>query len=466
MSFSVENLRGAIAGLKCEVPLLDGSRRVYINFDNAATTPSFYTVLQTIERFCEWYSSVHRGTGFKSVLSTYVYEHCREVVQKLVGSDPKYHTIIFTQNATDSLNKICRHLNLSREEKVLTTWMEHHSNLLPWQFMGQAEFARIVDKDGSLDIDHLAECLDKNKGQVRLVAVTGASNVTGSVPPIHEIARIAHEHNAQMLVDAAQLIAHREVKMGEPSDAEHIDFLVFSGHKMYAPFGSGVLVGPREFFEEGRPAILGGGSIDIVTPNEVEWAEVPEKEEAGTPNLIGALAIAKAAEILSEIGFSELASHEREITSYALKRLSEIKGISIYGDRDTEIRRDRVSVIPIIAPEIHHSLLAAILGYEWGIGVRHGCFCAQPYVMNLLGLSLREVDEILERARKGDHADLPGFVRISFGLYNTREEIDYLIKALQEILSNGPKGRYILNRSTGEYKPEGFEFDWWKYFPV
>jgi cysteine desulfurase/selenocysteine lyase len=468
---SIDEMRRAVAGLDREVPLLDGKSHVYVNLDNAATTPPFYAVLRAVEDFAEWYSSVHRGAGFKSLLSTHVYERCRSVVAEFVGADLSHHAIIFTQNATDSLNKLCQRLILAPDEVILTTLMEHHSNLLPWRFRsarhceGQLDYVRIVREDGSLDLDHLVECLRKHNGRVRLVTVTGASNVTGFLPPIHEFARLAHAYGAQILVDAAQLIAHRRISLGAPDDPERIDFLAFSGHKIYAPFGTGVLIGPKEFFETGIPSSVGGGTVEIVAPDDIEWADVPEKEEAGTPNLLGALALARAIELLSTIGMDAVEEHERELTSYALARLGEIDGISIYGDSDPRLPRPRVGVIPIIAEGVHHALLAAALGYEWGIGVRHGCFCAQPYVMSLLGLTAREVEALLERVRAGDRSGLPGFVRVSLALYNTLEEIDYLAQALKEIRAHGPRGRYVVNRATGEYRPENSPLDFSTYFP-
>jgi len=287
------------------------------------------------------------------------------------------------------------------------------------------------------------------------VALTGASNITGFMPPLKEIAILTHEHGAKILVDGAQLLAHRAIVMGRGDAPEHIDFLAFSAHKMYAPFGCGVLIGPKECFQDGKPAIVGGGSVELVTLKDVIWAEVPEKEEAGTPNLIGALALARAIQIFQEIGMENVAMHDRELTRKTLELLKEIPGIRIFGASDPFLKRDRVGVIPILADKYDHALLAAILGYEWGIGVRHGCFCAHSYVSHLFELSEDDLEEYIKQIRTGDRSRLPGFVRISFGVYNTAEEIEYFSYALREILAKGPQFPYRLEKREGEYIPEG-----------
>jgi len=453
------DLRSLVTGVETQAPLLGGARRQYVNLDNAATTPPFRGVMDQVNGFVNWYSSVHRGAGFKSYLSTELYERCRQIVLDFVGGSPSHHTVIFCCNTTDAVNYLCRRLKLRDDELVLTTLMEHHSNLLPWRLAGPVDYVGICQEDGSLDMAQLEAKLAAHGGRVKLVAVTGASNVTGFMPPVRRIARLAHEHGAWLLVDAAQLIAHRPVSMGGADDPERIDFLAFSGHKMYAPFGSGALVGPREAFGEGTPSRVGGGAVDLVTLNDIEWAAAPEKEEAGTPNLMGALALAKAAQIMGQIGMERVAQHERELTREALKRLSRIARIRVFGQVDPLLRNDRLGVIPIQADNMDHALLAAVLSYEWGIGVRNGCFCAHPYMERLLGLDDKEMERILSCVRCGDHRALPGFVRISVGLYNNLEEIDYLAHALEEIMRNGPQGVYLSDKQTGTYRPEGFTFD-------
>lgn len=446
-------LRALVAGVETEVPVLGDGRRCYVNLDNAATTPPFHSVLHLTREFADFYSSVHRGAGFKSRLSTQRYEQCREVVLTFFGADPSYHTCVFCANTTDAINCLCRRLRLSDGELVLTTAMEHHSNMLPWRFVGPVEHVGILREDGALDMGQLQEKLAELSGRIRVVAVTGASNVTGFLPPIRRIARLAHENGALLLVDAAQLAAHRPIAMGTGSDPERIDFLACSGHKMYAPFGSGVLIGPRDFFADGAPARSGGGSVDIVTLDGVDWAAPPERDEAGTPNLLGVLALAKATQTLTQVGMETVAEHERKLTAEALRRLSSIKGLRIFGDSDPRLPRDRVGVIPFQLEGMDHALLAAVLGYEWAIGVRNGCFCAHPYVKGLLGLTDAQFQRIATMVRKGIRTGLPGFVRVSLALYNTLEEIDCLAAALEEIQRYGPRGSYVFNESAGHYEP-------------
>jgi len=462
----LSDVRDLFSGLEQEVPLLDGRWKRYVNFDNAATTPPFKAVIDCANQAFNWYSSVHRGMGFKSQLSTRLYEHCRDLVLRFVYADPSHHTLIFCSNTTDAINRLCCSLSRNEGEVVLTTVMEHHSNLLPWRFSGRIDYVNIHPLDGSLDIEHLESKLREHAGKVKLVAVTGASNVTGFISPIREIAAITHHYGARLLVDAAQLIAHRPVSMGTPKDPECIDFLVFSGHKMYAPFGSGVLIGPRECFTKDVPFPPGGGSVDLVTMNEIVWASVPEKYEAGTPNLIGVIALSKAVQTLQSLGMENIAEHERELTGKALRLLSRIQGIKISGNMDPALSRDRVGVISFISQHVDHALLAAVLSYEYGIGVRTGCFCAHLYVAELLGLGGGKMAPYITQIRRGNYQHLPGLIRLSLGLYNTAEEIEYFAEAVEKIVTYGSQGRYSFDKRTHLYVPEKFSFDFDSVFTL
>jgi cysteine desulfurase/selenocysteine lyase len=293
------NFHELFAGTECEIPLLNGQRRPYVNLDNAATTSPLQAVVDHVAGCADWYSSVHRGAGFKSLFSTHAHHRCRERVARFVGADPDYHAVIFCGNTTDAINRLCNSFSSQKKPLILTTVMEHHSNMLPWRYRGRVEHVKVKLPNGELDLEHLEEQLIRHHGEVCLVAVTGASNITGLIPPLKQIARMSHEHGALLLVDAAQLIAHRPIEMGRADDPERIDFLAFSGHKMYAPFGSGALVAPRDFFTDGPPGLMGGGAVDLVTLNDVLWAPLPDKEEAGTPNLIGICAMAKAMDVLA-----------------------------------------------------------------------------------------------------------------------------------------------------------------------
>jgi cysteine desulfurase / selenocysteine lyase len=459
MQPSTREFSDLFVGLDTSTPLLDGTSRRYVNLDNAATTPPFRAVVEHVERCSEWYSSVHRGTGYKSVVSTRALDLARERVTRFLGADPNYHVVIFCGYTTDALNRLCHRFPPDDNAVCLTTILEHHSNLLPWRFHGKIDHIRTKVPCGMLDLEDLENKLRHYNGRVRLVAVTGASNVTGLMPPLPLIARLAHQYGARFLVDASQLAAHRAIHMGRGDDPERIDFLALSGHKMHAPFGTGVLVGPRDFFDQGPPAVLGGGAVDIVTLDDVEWTHLPDREEAGTPNLLGIRAVAKAIEVLESIGMERIASHERELTARTILRLKKIPGIRIYGGCDLIDNTDRLAVIPLQSEKYHHALLAAILSYEWGIGVRSGCFCAHPYVEALLGIADEELAKLREQVRNGDHRNLPGFVRVSLGLYNTNEDVEYLATALETIHSEGPRGKYRQEPTTGDFVPDGFSYD-------
>jgi len=446
--------RDRIVGLDRAVPVSGGRRVAYVNFDNAATTPALKDVADCITEFLGWYGSVHRGTGARSHVSTRCYERSREIVAAFVGADPDRHTAIFTRNTTDSINKLAGLLSREERPRVLCTILEHHSNLLPWrQNACRVECVDCRASDAALDLDQLEERLRAHSGAVRLVAVTGASNVTGFAPPIHRIARLAHEHGAEIFVDAAQLAAHHPLDMGRPGEPESLDYVAFSAHKMYAPFGAGILVGPKAAFERGEPTQSGGGTVRLVSEERVIWADTPEREEAGTPNVVGAVAMAKAAQVLGEIGLERIAAHEAALRAHLAESLRGIPRVRVFG-AETPEDHSQVGIIGFTAERMDHSLLAAALGHEWGIGLRHGCFCAHPYVMRLLGVGAAEIEKLARKADLNDHSGFPGLLRISLGLYNTRREADYVAEAVRDILERGPRERYILDRPTGEYVPE------------
>jgi selenocysteine lyase/cysteine desulfurase len=459
------NLRGRILGVNEEVPLLDGSRISYVNLDNAASTPPFQEVMDEVGRFMPFYSSIHRGTGFKSRLSTEAYERAREIIGEFVGADLSTNSVIFGKNTTEAINKLSYRLPLADDAVVITTMMEHHSNDLPWR--GRANVVHVaVTPEGRLDEDDFDRQLEKHSGRIALVAVSGASNVTGFIQPIHELARKTHEHGGLILVDAAQLAPHREVDMKSDGDPEHIDFVAISAHKMYAPFGTGALIGPNEIFMQGAPEYRGGGTVDVVTADEVEWAGMPDRDEAGSPNVVGALAMAVAARVLMDVGMDQIAAHEGELVRYTLERLGAMKGITVYGETDPARASEKVGAIPFNLEGVSHFLVAAILGYEAGVGVRSGCFCAHPYVVHLLKLSDEEAATWREQLLGGDKSSMPGMIRMSFGCYNNFDDIDRLLEMLERIATGDYQGDYQLDISSGEYLPANYEEPIAEYLPL
>jgi len=454
-SFEAEGRRQQVVGLDKSVPLLDGSSVQYVNFDNAASTPPLVKVLDTINSFMPWYSSVHRGSGFKSQLSTQAYEAARQAVADFFGASSDQHVVIFGKNATEAINKLAYRMQLAKDDIILASLMEHHSNDLPWRPRAQVKRIK-VNELGELDENHYDELLKEYAGRLKLVADSGGSNVTGHMPDIHQLAAKAHAAGAQILVDAAQLAPHRQVHIGKLDDPEHLDYIAVSAHKMYAPFGTGALIGRRDTFERGEPDLRGGGTIDLVTLEEVDWAEPPDCDEAGSPNVAGAVAFGASLKELKRIGMDHIARHEAELTAYTLQKLNSIPGIKIYGDSNPDNSANRLGVIPFNLKDMRHGLVAAILGTEWGIGVRSGCFCAHPYVTHILNLDKAQLKAFRDDVRRGDHSTMPGFVRISFGLYNTTEEVDRLIGALKAIAGGHFKGKYIQDKRTGDYIVEGW----------
>jgi selenocysteine lyase/cysteine desulfurase len=445
-------LRSCVVGVDQPVPVLDGRMVPHVNLDNAASTPAFVSVVEAIERFLPYYSGVHRGTGYMSRLSTHAYESARQVVGAFVGADPERDVVIFAKNTTEAINKLARTLPMDDDEVVLTTLLEHHSNDLPWRARGRTVHVR-VRSDGSLDEDHLDDCLRRHAGRIALLAVSGASNVTGVVQPIHRLARKVHAVGGRILVDAAQLAAHRSLDLRSHDDPGHLDFVALSAHKMYAPFGSGALVARRDAFAA-APDHRGGGTVHAVTLDDVAWAGLPDREEAGSPNVIGALALAAAAHTLSTIGRDEIADHETDLLAYALARLATVPQLRLYGPAAPD-RTDRLGVIPFNVEGLHHGLVAAALGYEHAIGVRSGCFCAHPYITHLLGLGADELEAWARRAGHGDKRGAPGMVRISLGCYSDASDIDRAVAALAQIAAGDIAGAYRCD-PHGEHRPIGY----------
>ncbi|OGO39405.1 MAG: class V aminotransferase [Chloroflexi bacterium RBG_16_57_11] len=463
MNHSYQNL---FVGVDSQVPLLDGTLRRYINLDNAASTPSLRAVQEAVNNFLPYYSSVHRGTGFKSQLSTHAYEQARQAVLRFVGADPVKHTCIFGKNTTEAINKLARRFPFTAEKDVvITSGMEHHSNDLPWRSVARTVHVGLTP-DGRLDEADFDAKMKAFGSRVALVAITGASNVTGFLIPIHRLAEKAHKAGAQILVDCAQLAPHRQVDLLPLDEPAHLDYVTISAHKMYAPFGTGALVGRRDTFESGDPDLRGGGTVEIVTLDDVVWAEPPDRDEAGSPNTIGAVALAAAIAQLNAIGMDSVSQHEAELTEYALRRLRNLPAVHVYGDTDPANAPTRLGVIPFSIKDVMHFKASAILGYEFGVGVRSGCFCAHPYILHLLGLTAEEARQVRERMLGKDKSDMPGLIRASFGLYNSLEDVDGFIEALTKIAGGDYKGVYTQDITTGEYHPAGWQPDFEGYFKV
>jgi len=433
-----------LVGRDLQVPLAGGGTSRYVNLDSAASTPAMEAVVRAVEAALPWYSSVHRGAGHASQVSTRLYEASRLAVQRFVGATPE-HTVVFVRNTTDALNMLAQALPLRDDEVVLTTAVEHHANLLPWRRVAEVVHIAPPPSPQAL-LDAVRAALQQHR--VGVVAITGASNVTGEVFPVAEVARIAHDAGALVVVDAAQLAPHRAIDMVSSG----IDCLALSGHKMYAPFGMGALVAPEALLRDCEPPLAGGGAVDFVTLDDVLWTHLPERLEAGSPNVLGAVALGAACTELQRCGMDAVTAHERELLRHLEERLARIDAVTTY-HLWREPGVDRLGVCTFSVAGVHHALVAAYLSAEHGVGVRHGCFCAHPYITHLLGITPKQADEVRRELGRGEHAHVPGAVRASFGLGTTDDDVDVLCDALEQLVGRGPALDYVQDHASGDFLP-------------
>nr|WP_206068572.1 aminotransferase class V-fold PLP-dependent enzyme [Nonomuraea sp. FMUSA5-5] len=400
----------AVIGADLEVPVKGGRLVGYANLDYAASAPCLEPVSAAVAAALPAYSSVHRGAGYASQLTTARYEQARHTVRAFVGARPD-DAVIFTRNTTDATNLLAGCLPAGTTTVVFDT--EHHASLLPWPqavrlappaFPGAAVRAA----------DEALAAIDGPK----LLVVTAASNVTGELWPIAALAHIAHRHGARILVDAAQLVPHRKLNL----TALDLDYVAFSGHKLYAPFGAGVLIGRRDWLAEGEPYLKGGGAVRAVG-DDVEWHDDPEpRHEAGTPNVLGAIALAAACDALSATGWTELVREEERLIARLRAGLASIPGVrelSLWGDD-----HPRVGIVSFTVAGYSAREVAEALSGEYGIGVRDGKFCAHPFVRHLLGT-----------ADGGCEDGTASAVRASIGIGTTQEHVDRLVEAVRDLVS-------------------------------
>jgi selenocysteine lyase/cysteine desulfurase len=423
------------------VPCIDGHDRAYVNLDAAASTSAMTAVTRTVEEFLPWYSSVHRGAGHKSQRSTMAYEAARTAALAFAGRPADGNDIaIICRNTTEAINHLAYRLGLAPTDVVVTTVVEHHANLLPWARICRRRHVE-CGTEGTFDVDDVVAVLDTGP-RPRLLAVTAASNVTGWRPPIDAMITAAHDRDVPVLVDAAQLAAHGPL----PATA---DFVAWSGHKMYAPFGAGVLVGPRAVFAEGDPFLAGGGAVDLVDLDEVAWTDPPDREEAGSPNVVGAVALHAAIDELHDVGWDAIVDHDARLHRHLHDGLAAVPGVHVLGPRAGTVG---LPLVAFTVEGVPHALVAARLSAEHAIGVRHGCFCAHPYLVRLLGLGTDEIAHHWDAVRHGDRRAMPGAVRASAGISTTTSEVDRLIGAVADIASGRPAPvPYHQDPTTGDY---------------
>lgn len=404
-----------------------GQEKRYINFDNAATTPPFKGVIDSLTEYMKYYSSVDRGVGYKSFISSKIFEDSRENIMEFLGaSSSKGYTAIFDENTTHCLNMIARMIIKDKSDVVICTRMEHHSNDLPWRRYATIKYVD-VDEKGKLNKNEFEELSYKYRDRLRVITVTGASNVTGYINDIYDIASIAHKYNALIVVDGAQLVPHKNISVCNEDSSKSIDFISFSAHKMFAPFGIGVIIGRKDIVERCEPMMPGGGTVDIVGRNVVFWEHAPKKHEGGTQNIAGVVALDAAINEMRKIGFDVIEERERNLENYFTKNIQDIDGVKIYYDPN-EI--NRVPVCTFGVEGYTHREVGSFLGDEKCIGVRTGCFCAQVYMKILMGL--KDTDTFIYAIDK--NLKSPGLIRVSLAFYNTTREIDYFMDSLYELI--------------------------------
>ncbi|GIW76448.1 MAG: hypothetical protein KatS3mg104_1511 [Phycisphaerae bacterium] len=385
-----------------------GKPLVYL--DNGATTQKPRSVIETLQTYYEKQNAnIHRGVYQLSQLATEGYEKARRVVQRFINAaDPA--EIIFTRGTTESINLVANSFGrafLKQDDEIVISGLEHHSNIVPWQMICQQTGARLrvipINDRGELQLETLSEMLSP---QVKLVAITHLSNSLGTVIPLDQIIPMVHSVGAKILVDGAQWVAHA------PTDVQHlgVDFYAFSGHKLFSPTGIGVLYGRREVLEKMPPYQGGGDMIEQVTFEKTTYAPLPNKFEAGTPNIAGAIGLARGIEYLQNVGLSAVRAYEKQLHRYLTDRVQDIDGIRVIGTA-----REKAGVVSFVVeqPSISHHDVGVMLDLE-GIAVRTGHHCCQPVM---------------------DRFNIPGTVRASIALYNTRQDIDRLAEALEKIIA-------------------------------
>ncbi|MBC7308744.1 MAG: aminotransferase class V-fold PLP-dependent enzyme [Actinomycetales bacterium] len=408
------------SGLTCR--LASGDIVEHANLDHGASAPALVAAKQAVDTATRTYASVHRGKGHASQISSRLYEAAREEVARFVGARSD-DIVVFTRHTTDSLNLLAS--VLPSGTKVFVFESEHHATLLPWD---PADTIRLRIPHS---VEEAEETLDRalrdNPAEHRLLAITGASNVTGELWPLHRLTPVARRHGARVVVDAAQLAPHRRIDLRLLG----ADWVAFSGHKVYAPYGAGVLAGRRDWLDAGEPYLLGGGASRSATVDGVEWQCGPARHEGGSPNVLGAVALAAACATLSR-NLERIEAHEASLFDGLHRRLAEVPGVrtlSIFGPH-----HERVPVVAFTVDGYDADLVATVLSTEHGIGVRDGKFCA-----HLL------VDELLHRDPQAPQADAA--VRVSLGLGNRPEHVERLVTAIRDLAERGPRRRYYRDAS-------------------
>ena len=454
-------------GLDTRYSTADGSARRRVHLDGAGSPLAAKTALQTIEKVLPHYSNTHSYVHASAHITTQAVNWAHDEILRVLGARQDDYTVIFTGSGTTAgINRVARGLAAARENKkvVLVSGMEHHANDLPHrQFGNQVEYIPLRGDgalQGEIDLQELETLLRRYKGEVNYVAFSAVSNVTGILNPVAEITRLAHQFDALVLVDAAQYVAHQPTALSQQNGAAEVDFYCFSGHKLYCPASPGVLVAKKSILQQLSGQDLGGGSVEAVSYFDFQLlADYPEREQSGTPNIVGAIALAAVMSELDQFGFDNIADHDRALMRELYEAMSTLPRITLYGAENAE----RVGALAFNHEDIDHGLLAAILNDYYAIAVRNECFCAHPYVSSMMKQTLwqLDLDDIPNDRQQAYINRKRGMVRASLSLYNSTEDIEALIAALTEI---GHRYSSLLDQyeplDDGSWIHKEFKLDW------
>jgi selenocysteine lyase/cysteine desulfurase len=446
---SIDSILPQVAGSQLYTTLHHGKQVRVIQLNNAATTPPFQKTLEAVNSFLETYGALHRGAGPRARITCDKVEEAIAHIRTFVNCQPE-HALLFTQNTSSAINMLARLLKLESDSIILTSEIEHTSNNLPWRYNTNAEVVEInAFNNGALDYADLEQKVQRYGKRLKLISVSGASNQTGYIPDLRRMSDLAHSCGALFFVDAAQLAPHRHIDMLE----DGIDSLAFSAHKVYAPFGIGVLVLPRHLLDT-TPPDPGGGSIDMISDRDIIWSPPAERHQTGTWNATGIVALGASCQILMETGWDNVTRHERELVNYTATMLAQVPGLKMHIPSELYEAENRIGTFPFNLPELHHSLVAAILEHEHGIEVRSGTICNHRLVRRWFNISEAEQSEREEKIKGGDRLASYGIVRASLGIHNTHEDIDALTTALTYISTKGYNLHYKAMPSLETFEPD------------
>ena len=431
-------LQASFIGCKTEYPTVDGKRGPRVYMDSAASTLMMAPAYEVGHEFLTHYASTHSDLHYAARGASHAFEWAHDKVLEFVDANPEQYCSFFAgSGATAGFNRMAASLSRARPERsiVLISEMEHHSNDLPHRHHN-AQVVHVpcmgeFERYGGLDMDRLREIFEEHGDKINYIAVTGASNVTGAITPLGEVAKLAHAVGAYLIVDASQMIAHAPVSM----DQADIDVLVFSGHKIYAPGSPGAVIAKKSVLNEIKPAELGGGMVDDVYLEEyMPTATLPDREEAGTPNIVGGIMLGAVLDLLHRLGMDTVREKEIGQIDFVWNGLKSIEGVSVYGPEPADV--PRTGTIAFNIKGFDHGLTAAALNDYHNIQVRNGCFCAHPYVRELLKKEMWDMD--IDPDAPNAEADIErkrGMSRASLGLYTTQSDLEMLIAAVRDLAS-------------------------------